>query len=469
MRVRSFTKGLFLSVVGVFIMLAVCFAFYQHHREKEYKIDIMHSRLQMYNYELMQSLDTAVYNPAEFATYMNTHPIEGLRVTVVDVTGRVVADSRQYDVGKMGNHLDRTEIRKALKEGNGYDIKRSSETLSEDYFYSATFFRDEGIIVRAAVPYNARLAHSLEADNRYLYYVALITLMLGLVLYRNTHRIGEHIRCLRNFAVKAERGEPLDKELQMKLPDDELGEISHIIIVLYWKLKHSEEDKVRLKRQLTQNAAHELKTPAAGIQGFLETIINNPDMPEEKRRHFLERCYAQSVRMSNLLLDMAALTKLDEESRFRKTDDVDVRSVLFSVLDDFCLDWQNKGVEVVTSLPTVVKVKGDASQIDSVFRNLFDNVVAYAAGADKVTVECTEASDVYRFAVSDNGTGVDPQHLSHIFERFYRVDKGRSRKLGGTGLGLAIVKNIVMAHGGSVSAETTPGGGLTVMFTLKKL
>ena len=91
-----------------------------------------------------------------------------------------------------------------------------------------------------------------------------------------------------------------------------MGDISHTIIMLYWKLRHAEEDKARLKRQLTQNAAHELKTPTMSIHGYLESVLDNPDMPEDKRKHFLERCYAQSKRMNKLLLDMSALTRLDE-------------------------------------------------------------------------------------------------------------------------------------------------------------
>ena len=107
----------------------------------------------------------------------------------------------------------------------------------------------------------------------------------------------------------------------------------------------------------------------------------------------------------------------------------------------------------------------------SIFRNLVDNVIAYATGASLVEITCkpvvSDNSKLYEFSVSDNGPGVEPQHLEHIFERFYRVDKGRSRKLGGTGLGLAIVKNAVTVHGGTVTAFPTPGGGLTVMFTLQ--
>ena len=473
---KSFQRNLLLSIGGVFLLFAICFSVYQYQREKEYKIDILHSRLQMYNYEMVQTLgEDSLISSQLFRDYVARHQMEGLRVSVIDREGRVVLDSYDTNVDSLGNHLQRTEIQQALHEGNGYDIKRVSQSTHETYFYSATRFGN--VIVRAAVPYSAELTRSLQADNTYIYFAGVLTLLLGIVLYYITHRISRHIGYLREFAMKAEEGEELDHELERRLPDDELGDISHTIIMLYWKLRHSEEDKVRIKRQLTQNAAHELKTPAASIHGYLESVLDHPDMPEDKKKHFLERCYAQSERMSKLLLDMSALTKLDEmddnksKSR-REYRPVNVLQVLQSVIDDTSLQLQDKGITPSLQVPQHVEVLGDQSLIYSIFRNLFDNAIAYATGASRLAIVCneidTEGRHFYEFLVSDNGPGVEPQHLDHLFERFYRVDKGRSRKLGGTGLGLAIVKNAVAAHGGTATALSTPGGGLTVRFTLAR-
>ena len=473
---KSFQRNLLLSIGGVFLLFAICFSVYQYKREKEYKIDILHSRLQMYNYEMVQTVGKdSMSCSRRFRDYVVHHQMEGLRVSVIDKEGRVIFDSYDTDVEALGNHLQRTEIQQALREGSGYDIKRMSQSTHETYFYSATRFDD--VIVRAAVPYSAELTRSLQADNTYIYYSGVLTLLLGIVLYYITHRISRHIGYLREFAVKAEEGEKLDHELERRLPDDELGDISHTIIMLYWKLRHSEEEKVRIKRQLTQNAAHELKTPAASIHGYLESIIDNPDMPEDKKKHFLERCFAQSERMNKLLLDMSALTKLDEIDNNRSEArqayrPVDVLQIIQSALDDTALQLQEKGIAPSLQLPQHVEVLGDQSLIYSIFRNLIDNAIAYATGASLLSITCAEVEKegrhFYEFIVSDNGQGVEAQHLTHLFERFYRVDKGRSRKLGGTGLGLAIVKNAVVAHGGQATALSTPGGGLTIRFTLAR-
>lgn len=489
---KSFQKNMLFSIGGIFIIFAVCFSIYQHQREKEYKVDILHSRLQMYNYEMVQTLGAdSLVSPRAFDDYVSHHNLQGLRVSVIDTHGRVIRDSYNHNLTSLGNHLQRKEIQQALQYGNGYDIKRLSQSTHETYFYSATRFGN--VIVRAAVPYSAELTRSLQADNTYIYFAVALTLLLSIALYLNTRRIGRHIGYLREFAIKAEQGQTLDHELERRLPDDELGDISHTIIQLYWRLRHSEEEKTRIKRQLTQNAAHELKTPAASIHGYLESILDNPDMPQSQRQHFLERCYAQSERMKKLLLDMSALTKLDAmdnpsdmtSNGLTTTADlqpVDVRQVITNAIDDTMLQLKDKGIATQLSLPDEITVNGDPSLIYSIFRNLIDNVIAYANGATLLTISCHAADEEglttithaaqndahirYQFIFSDNGAGVGSEHLPHLFERFYRVDKGRSRKLGGTGLGLAIVKNAVAVYGGTVTARHTPGGGLTILFSL---
>lgn len=475
-----FLNSFVVSIAGVFLLFAVGFTIFQYNREKDYKIEFMHTRLQMYNYQVMQALgNDGIQSDSLLQHFVKEHALENIRVTVIDEQGNVLSDSRETTRNPL-NHLQRLEVQEALEKGSGYDIKRISESTRETYFYSATRF--DHLIVRSAIPYSTELNHRLRADNGYLLFAFLFVALMCLVLFFNTRRIRHHIQYLRDFAVRAERGEMSDKEDE-QLPKDELGDISHTITNLYKNLRHAEEDKLRLKRQLTQNAAHELKTPAASIHGYLESVIEHPDMPEEKRKHFMERCYAQSERMNKLLSDMMILDRLDDmedrgdvsvkkdESRI-----VDVRGVIQNVQEDCALHLQEKGIELSLSLPDRILVPGNSDLLYSIFRNLVENAIAYATGANRLSIHCEEQDRsqngrtiyYYEFMVSDNGVGVDESHLPHLFERFYRLDKGRSRQLGGTGLGLAIVKNAVAAHGGTVQAERTLGGGLTIRFTLRR-
>ena len=243
------------------------------------------------------------------------------------------------------------------------------------------------------------------------------------------------------------------------------------------KIKRFLEDEENLsksaqkivKKQLTQNIAHELKTPVSSIQGYLETIVNNPTLPREKINAFLERSYAQSNRLAHLLRDISVLTRMEEAPNMIETEPVNLTTMMRNILNEVTLELEEKQITAHNMLPEGLTVQGNSSLLYSIFRNLTDNAIAYAGTHISITIRCfREDERFYYFSFSDTGVGVGPEHLSRLFERFYRVDKGRSRKLGGTGLGLAIVKNAVILHGGTIFAKNTPGGGLEFIFTLSK-
>lgn len=229
------------------------------------------------------------------------------------------------------------------------------------------------------------------------------------------------------------------------------------------------EEQALLKRQLTQNISHELKTPVSSIQGFMETIINNPGLDADKRNFFIERCHAQSVRLSYLLQDISMLNKLDEGSGIFDRDEIDLKAVVDSVLSDVSLELEEKHITTEVSMPSPLLIKGNMSLLYSIFRNLVDNTLHYAGQNITIRISCFRVdNDFLHFSYADTGVGVESKHLNHLFDRFYRVDKGRSRKLGGTGLGLAIVKNAILFHNGRISAKHHLGGGLEFVFSLRK-
>lgn len=212
-----------------------------------------------------------------------------------------------------------------------------------------------------------------------------------------------------------------------------------------------------------------MKTPVSSIQGYLETIVSNENIPREKINVFLERCYAQSNRLSRLLRDISVLTRMDEAANMIDMERVDISLLVGNIINEVALELDEKHITVVNSLKKSIQIKGNYSLIYSIFRNLMDNAIAYAGTNIQININCfREDEGFYYFSFADTGVGVSPEHLNRLFERFYRVDKGRSRKLGGTGLGLAIVKNAVIIHGGSISAKNNQGGGLEFVFTLAK-
>lgn len=382
-------------------MFTLVFGIYEYRREHTFRVDILHSQLQLNNYR-----------------HVDGRGDSSIRVTIIDTLGHVLFDTERRDVSHMSNHLQREEIQEALHSGSGYAIKRATSLPSDEpdegdkYFYSATRFGDR--IVRSSVPYSAELTSSLEHDYTFFYYTAgILSLIATAVYFRRRY-------------------------------------------------EHSEREKQRIKRQLTENAAHELKTPAATIEGYLETLVSTPTMPEAKRQEFLERCHAQSRRMSRLLADMNTLTRLDEAQIARPQTLIDAATVLRQIEEETITQFREQHMQLLLDVPASLPMQGDASLIYSLFRNIFGNALAYASGATYFRVQARHVGNTISLAFADNGTGVPSEHLPHIFERFYRIDKGRSRRLGGTGLGLAIVKNIALQYGGSATAVQTPGGGLTI-------
>lgn len=396
---NKYINFLFGIVTTLVVVFTISFGVYEYNREHAFRVDILHAQLQLNNY---------------------TRNDSSIRVTVIDTHGNVTFDSHEQNLKGMGNHLHRKEVQEALKNGDGFDIKRVSNTNGEKYFYSATYFPERGEIVRSAVPYSAPLTASLERDYTFIYYTVGILVLVAIVLYLRS------------------------------------------------RLKHSENEKQRIKRQLTENAAHELKTPAATIGGYLETLVDNPTMPEQKRNEFIERCYVQSKRMSRLLLDMSTLTQLDEADLARPNTTIDAAKILRQIVEETASQFEERNMEVrMNSVPEHLPMQGDSSLIYSLFRNIFSNTLAYAMGASYFEVKVRETMDSYVLQFVDNGVGVPEKHLPHLFERFYRTDKGRSRRLGGTGLGLAIVKNIAVRYGGYATASNTRGGGLTIEVAIR--
>lgn len=230
-----------------------------------------------------------------------------------------------------------------------------------------------------------------------------------------------------------------------------------------------QEEESRMKRQLTQNVSHELKTPVSSIQGYLETILSNPELSPEKRQFFLERCYSQSTRLTGLLRDISVLNRLDEAAGMFDLAEVNITKLIGEILKECSKEMEEKQITSEVILPGDPTVSGNYSLLYSIFRNLYDNTIAYAGEHIAITVNCyKEDPKYYYFSFSDNGVGISEEHINRIFERFYRVDKGRSRKIGGTGLGLSIVKNGVNFHKGQISVKSSPGKGVTFFFTLKK-
>jgi signal transduction histidine kinase len=472
----SFHRRLFVLLIAFSWSIILCFIGFQYLREKQYKSDYLSLQLQLYNRHLLEAVEQ---DGEPHEAYIDTHqkPFDNLRISIIALSGKVVYDN-MLPVDSLDNHRMRPEVAAALKKGSGYHIGRQSTSDGLEYFYSAT--RGKEFIARTAIPYSASLRELLQADWTFLGVMISISLAMSVLAYFVTRRLGKNMERLNRFAAKAEKGEAFDED--EPFPNDELGSISNHIVQLYgqWQqtikdrdLAHEaalreEKEKIRIKRQLSNNINHELKTPVASIGVCLETLLSGIALTEEKRQELIERCYTHNERLRRLLNEVSLITRMEDGSALIGKEKVVINDMLEEISDELEIMSEEEGMHLHTDFHEEVVIYGNLSLIGSIFRNLTENAIAYSEGKNIFIslIKNNETECCIRF--EDDGRGVELEQLPRLFERFYRVDKGRSRQMGGTGLGLSIVKHAVQFHGGSISVTNRPGGGLRFDFSLKK-
>ena len=421
----SYHRRVFIFFLGFLWAIVICFIGFQYMREKQYKSDFLSAQLQLYNRNLLYQVDEGL----QLQQYIDSHekPFEELRITIVSLNGAVVYDNK-ISLDSLNNHRYRPEIEEAIKKGSGYHIGRHSESDGRLYFYSAT--KGERAIVRTAIPYSSDLKELLRADWTFLVLMILLSIFVSILSYFASRRLGRTI-------------EKMNKIRQ-------------------------EQEKNKLKRQLTNNINHELKTPVASIQICLETLLSGVELSDEKRVELIERCYVNNARLTNLLNDVSLITRMEDGSQLISKEPVVLNDIIGEIHKELDVVSEGEKMTLHTDFKDIVTVFGNLSLIGSIFRNLTENAIAYSGGKNIYITLLANDADSCTISFEDDGRGVDPQKLHRLFERFYRIDKGRSRQIGGTGLGLSIVKHAVQFHGGNITVFNRTGGGLKFVFTLSK-
>ena len=225
----------------------------------------------------------------------------------------------------------------------------------------------------------------------------------------------------------------------------------------------------QLKQEMTGNIAHELRTPVTGIRAYLETVLQQ-NIPDDKKEYFIRQAYDQTLTLSEILKDMGLIAKMEEVPDSFSLEEVDINKLLAGIKTEQSPSLSEKHIEMNWQLPDGLAVKGNPVLLHSIFNNLTENAIRYAGENIKINISVfNEDNDFYYFSFYDTGAGIeDESHLNRIFERFYRVQEGRTRDTGGSGLGLSIVRNAVRFHGGTISVKNRRDGGLEFIFKLQK-
>lgn len=584
---RTYRQRIFIYFFTAFTLFALVILLFQFDREKRYRTGQLETTLDniaeiTHRYIQHNDLSGAAgFRLLDSLLYMVPEP--NTRITVIDNDGKVLYDSFVPDVKTLENHLARPEVQKSLYEGKGSHIRKSASTGQDFYYYSRYY---GNYFVRCAVVYDIDIKNFLKTEQVFIYFILFMFLVMWLILYLVTKRLGEFITKLRDFAVRAGKNEDIDPNIDF--PDSEFGDIRRQIVKIYDRLKRAKDDlsaeKERLynhlhalkegiaffsskkekilvnshfiqyinlisekstisaealfdipeftplikkidkylspeviispkdlpqvqlslvknemyyriqgivfadksfeilvedvtrperrrlmKQQLTSNIAHELKTPLASVKGYLETILNNRNMPPEKLEYFVGRAFAQSERLNDLINDISLLNHIEDAGELFEFKKTKLRPLIGDVIENLESRLHAEKIEVQLSVSDQVLVYGNDSLLSSIFQNLIENTINYAGSGTTIQIhQYLEDEKFYYFSYADSGKGIPEEHLGRIFERFYRVDEGRTRSKGGTGLGLAIVKNAVQLHKGEISVRNRTEGGLEFLFSLSK-
>lgn len=273
--------------------------------------------------------------------------------------------------------------------------------------------------------------------------------------------------------IKISKDEVLEYEINIK-KNSKYFNIKCIVFydksfeLLISDLTKREKNRV-IKSQITSNIAHELKTPVSAIQAYLETILLNKNIDEDKKSYFIEKAFMQVERLSLLINDISTINKLENAEDFYKIEKVNIFDIIKDIKEETSIRRKENKIQFNNQLPKKLIIKGNKGLLYSIFQNLVENSINYAGNNVEINIKKHfEDNEFYYFSFSDTGNGIPEKHLGRIFERFYRVDSGRSRKDGGTGLGLSITKNAIQFHQGDISAKKLKNGGIEFLFTIKK-
>jgi two-component system phosphate regulon sensor histidine kinase PhoR len=405
--------------------------------------------------------------------------LEHLRITLIDDLGNVLADSDVPfpEIAEVKNHLDRPEVQQAKRIGIGHDIRRSA-TVDRDFLYMAKEVRKSPKYslfqnlhyIRLSVPYE-QVQRQID-QIRSIVIVTGFGVLLAIILVsvfvsrRITYPMTQIVR-----GVERVRAGDLDARLSVK-SNDEIGLAAKAINELVEKLK---ADIIQLKKleqvrsQFLGNVSHELRTPIFAVQGYLETLLSGAVEDASVNRSFLEKAQTNLERLNTLLEDLINISQIESGEMKMSFRIFRVNEFIESVYKEYEIISASRRVALRLLLNTTSEdeVFGDRERLRQVLNNLLTNAINYNKQGGEVVLSSEKVANGIQISVKDTGVGIPQEHLSRIFERFYRVDSDRSRALGGTGLGLAIVKHIIEAHSSSVTVESKVGEGSVFRFVLK--
>lgn len=398
--------------------------------------------------------------------------LAGVRLTLIDQSGKVLADS-EANPSRMENHLDRVEVSSALG-GRAYFEIHKSRTIGAEFLYYALPYKDKAL--RLGVPLSRIQSEVTNLRRQLLFYTVLTFIPAVLFAAYLARNVSKRLGNIIEYSEQLSKGN--FEAVLANSGRDELGVLGARLIGTGVKLRgmvselekeHSELEKLeRVRKDFVMNVSHELRTPLASIQGYAETLLDGALDDTDHNRRFVEIIRLNAQRLANLTADLLTLSRIELGQRKLQLWAAPIYRLLEDGVDTMRPLAEKKKIALtLESPPNSIEAICDSEAVVQILTNLLDNAIKYTPEGGKIQVGMQQNADLVEICVSDSGIGIPEAELPRLFERFYRVDKGRSRLIGGTGLGLAIVKHLIKAQGGEVWVTSAAGKGSEFSFSLR--
>lgn len=389
-----------------------------------------------------------------------------LRITVYNSNGEMVADNDGSTIVIYDDNGNILSEYNSLIDNDGVAVVHDIAINNEKSMISSLKSPDGKIFSFAALPYKGEVLDFLSYDPMVWILVILLGVVLSVLVFFGVRAVCRNVYALKDFA-EAISLDHIPQDLDSwQFSNDELGQVSKHLLTIYRDKIHAEQERILNEKLLGMNISHELKTPVGIIKGYLDTILSTDDMSEDIREKFLIRAQQNVNRLSTLIRDLSMVMQLDGKNSVKDVTDVDFRKLISQIAEDVKQGHILGNMKFEYSIPDECFVIGHESLLTNAVLNLVYNSAMYSEGTVMSLKWIGSENGSHTFVFSDNGIGVGSEHLNRLFNLFYRVDSGRTRKKGGTGLGLPLVQRIILAMGGQISVENGPEGGLQFTFSL---
>lgn len=460
---------LFFPLIGLlWIIIGITIGYFVAH-EKQRQKENLENRLLNVNNTVIAAYERGVdmQKTVEFIRlFTNKTTLAPLRITVYDNNGKMIADNPAETIRLYRN--DGQPDKKLLKllDSNGNATIQDMVYNNDKSMVSSKMSKDGKIYSFAALPYKGEVLDFLSIDPMVWFVVIALGILSSIMAYLGVRAVCQNVYSLRDYANAIASDQIPDDINSMNFSKDELGDVSRNLLTLYREKLHAEQEKMHHERQIAMNISHELNTPVGIIKGYIDTVLNDKNMPEEIRNKFLMRAKHNADRLANLAGDMSTVLRLQENGESIKSTAINFHQFASKIAEDVAQGHIAGNMTLNHSVPKDCIVMGHESLLTNAMLNLIYNSSKHSGGTHMTLKWICESDNHHVFTFFDNGTGVDEKHLGRLFDLFYRVDSGRARKNGGSGLGLPLVKKIITAMGGNISVENSETGGLKFTFSL---